>query len=193
MAVRRHRPGALPLRLLPSCVMAAILVGIIGVELREATLDEVSAPIAPVRRPSEELPAPSLGTVSSDQAAGYVAAILARPLFSPNRRPDAVASNGTAKVLARLAGVMVSPAGKSAIFASPSGGKPVVVGEGGRIGEYAISSIEVGAVTVTGPTGERVLHPAFDPNPPPPVRSVTPTQTFTQVPVLPKPAEGRKN
>jgi hypothetical protein len=156
-------------------VMAVTLAGIIGLELRKAALDEVPTPIAPVRQQPTESPASGLGTVSTDQAAGYVAAILARPLFSPSRRPDETVANKMAD-LGRLTGVLMSPAGKSAIFAGPAGGKPVVVGEGNRIGEYVVGSIDAGAVTVIGPAGERVLRPAFDPSPPPPKQPPLPKQ-----------------
>src|SRR5919202_1181988 len=70
-----------------------------------------------------------------------VATELARPLFSPKRRPGSIAANDTAKDLTRLTGVLVSPAGKNAIFAGSAGGKPIVIGEGERIGGYVISSI----------------------------------------------------
>ena len=159
---------ALPPGLLILGAMAAGLAGIIGLELYEAALDEVPTPIAPIgQQPEQPL---VFAPMSSDQAARYVTAILARPLFSPTRRPDETAANEAAKAtdLGRLTGVLVSPAGKSAIFVGPTGGKPIVVGEGGRIGEYVVRSIEAGAVTITGSEGQRVLHPAFDPNPPSP-------------------------
>jgi hypothetical protein len=181
MGRSRFRP------LLPSLltlgVMAAALAGIIGLELRKAALDEVPTPVVPARQQPEKPPAPTLSNMSGDQAARYVGAILARPLFSPNRRPDDIAANSPAKDLARLTGVLLSPAGKSAIFAGPAGGKPIVVGEGGRIGEHVVGSINAGAVTVIGPAGERVLHPAFDPSPPPP-KQVLPTP-ITQPIIIP--------
>jgi len=127
----------------------------------------VPALIAPTGQLPEEPPVPGLGSVPSDQVARYVAIILARPLFSPSRRPEDVATT-KATDLARLTGVVMSPAGKSAIFAGSKGAKPLVVREGGRIGEYVVSSIDVGAVTVTSPGGTRVLHLAFDSSPPPP-------------------------
>jgi hypothetical protein len=170
MAMRDSLFRALPPGLLILGAMAAGLAGIIGLELYEAALDEGPTPIAPISLQAEKPPDLGLATVHSDQAARYVTAILARPLFSPTRRPDETAANKAAKAtdLGRLTGVLVSPAGKSAIFVGPTGGKPIVVGEGGRIGEYVVRSIEAGAVTITGSEGQRVLHPAFDPNPPPP-------------------------
>jgi hypothetical protein len=157
---------SLPPDLLTFGIMAVMLSGIIGLEVREA-LNEAPAPAAPTRQQSEEPPAPGLGSVPSDQTARNLTAILERPLFSPSRRPDETAANKVAD-MGRLTGVLVSPAGKVTIFAGSAGGKPVVVREGGHIGEYVISSIDVGAVTLAGPAGQRILHPTFDPSPPPP-------------------------
>jgi hypothetical protein len=173
MAIRLSRFRPLSSSLLTLSTVAATLAGIIGLELREVALDDVPIPIAPVRQQPEKPPVPSLGSMPSDQAAGYVAAILARPLFSPSRRPNEPAATKVAD-LARLTGVLVSPAGRRAIFAGPAGGKSVVVGEGGRIGEYVVSSIEVDAVTITGPVDQRILHPAFDPSLPPPKPAAVP-------------------
>jgi hypothetical protein len=170
MAMRDSLFRAPPPGLLILGAIAAGLAGIIGLELYEAALDEVPTPLAPIGQQPEQPRVFAPSTRSSDQAARYVTAILARPLFSATRRPDETAANKAAKAtdLGRLTGVLVSPAGKSAIFVGPTGGKPIVVGEGGRIGEYVVRSIEAGEVTITGSEGQRVLHPAFDPNPPPP-------------------------
>jgi hypothetical protein len=154
-------------RALPTLgIVAAALAGFIGLEMREGTLDQASPSAAPTNQQAKRLPVSS--EVPGNQAAQHMAIILTRPLFGPSRRPDAVAANDAAAGLGRLTGVMVSPTGKSAIFAGPVGGKSVVVVEGARIGEYVVGSIDVGAVTIMGPEGQRVLHPVFDPSPPPP-------------------------
>ena len=112
----------------------------------------VAAPLAPV----------------SDHTAEWVATILARPLFSPDRRPPSEASaarvGGAPEGLPRLAGVVVGPFGRSAIFV-PDGRKPMVVTEGGRIDAWTVRSIEVGTVQVSGPGGARTLHPSFESSP----------------------------
>jgi hypothetical protein len=196
--MRWSRFSALPPGLLILGAMAATLAGIIGLELREAALYEVPTPIAPIRQQPEQLQASAPSSMSSDQPARYVTAILARPLFSPTRRPDETAANKAAEAtdLGRLTGVLVSPAGKSAIFVGPTGGKPIIVGEGGRIGEYVVRSIDAGAVMVIGPAGERVLHPAFDPNPPPPKPKLAMPEPIVApiiaVPGPPTPAAGKK-
>jgi hypothetical protein len=62
----------------------------------------------------------------------------------------------------RLAGVIFMPTGASAIFA-PDEGKPAVVADGGRIGDYVVKSITPDHVVLTGPGGERAVRVTFDP------------------------------
>jgi len=114
------------------------------------------APVAPPLTPAGE----------ADDAGRRVAEVLARPLFSPGRRPAAQAAAGTAAAapLPRMTGVIVTPAGRRAIFVNGAG-KPTVVTEGERIGVYAVQSIEAGRVTLAGPDGQRVVATAFDPKP----------------------------
>lgn len=95
--------------------------------------------------------------------------ILARPLFSPDRRPAASGARSVSG-LPRLAGIVVTGSRKVAIFAAPAGGKPVVADEGGRLGAYDVRAINEDGVTVVGPEGALVLRPIFDPAPPAPVR-----------------------
>lgn len=78
-----------------------------------------------------------------------------------------------------MAGVVITAFGRQVIFATKSGVKPLVVGEGSQVGAFTVQSISAGQVTVLGPGGERVLKPAFDPDPPAPFR-----------PALPQPAPG---
>ncbi len=99
-----------------------------------------------------------------DHTSEWVAAILARPVFSPDRRPaSAVASAPGERLpegLPRLAGVLVGPFGRSAIFAA-DGRKPLVVGEGGHIDAWTVRTIAADTVQVSGPGGARTLHPSF--------------------------------
>lgn len=73
-----------------------------------------------------------------------------------------------------MAGVVITASGRRAIFAAKNGVKPLVVGEGGQVGAFTVQSIRAGQVTVLGPEGERVLKPAFDPDPPAPFRPAPP-------------------
>ncbi len=80
--------------------------------------------------------------------------------------PAAAGPAPAAAPLPRMTGVIVTPAGRRAIFVNGAG-KPTVVTEGERIGVYAVQSIEVGRVMLAGPDGQRVVAPAFDPKPAP--------------------------
>lgn len=97
-----------------------------------------------------------------DQASSWTDTILGRPLFSPSRRPPeaAVSVKAARTELPRLAGVLVSETGVSAIFAAP-GKKPILAKPGDRVGPYLVRSIAAGQVTVVGPSGVAVLHPTF--------------------------------
>ncbi len=170
---------------------AAALGGLIVLELQDPTPDVEQRPVArhaltaaPDRSPKRP-PA---------QVAKRVDAILARPLFSPDRRPTPVAASGPAAAavngLPRLAGVLVSSFGRSAIFAPASGGKPLTAAEGARLGPYTVQSIEVGQVTVLGPDGVQVLHPSFDPNA---ARPENPTPAPSPTPAVPRvPGPGQR-
>jgi hypothetical protein len=92
----------------------------------------------------------------------WVAAVLARPLFNPSRRPAPVAavvgSGGAA--LPRLTGIMISPQGRLAIFA-PATGKPITVQPGERIGGFTIRGIARDHVSVLGPNGVETVRIAY--------------------------------
>ncbi len=144
---------------------AAALGGTVALELgrRLPDSDLMVPATAPLPAPAAPASAPA---AEADDAGRRVAEVLARPLFSPGRRPAAQAAKPAAATapLPRMTGVIVTPAGRRAIFANGAG-KAVVVMEGGRIGAYAVQSIEAGRVTLAGPDGQRVVAPTFDPKP----------------------------
>lgn len=128
---------------------------------------EVGA-FAPADRAAKPVPHASTAAVVApippDHMNDWLTTILARPLFSPDRRPPAAASAVSGERLAglpRLSGVLVGPFGRRAIFAS-DGGKPLVVGEGGRVADWTVRVIEAGAVEVAGPDGDHILRPSFE-------------------------------
>jgi hypothetical protein len=102
--------------------------------------------------------------VAPDHTREWIAAILARPVFSPDRRPPAeIASTPGVRLpegLPRLSGVLLGPFGRSAIFAV-DGREPLVVDEGGRIDAWTVGTIEADTVQVSGPGGARTVHPSF--------------------------------
>jgi len=105
-------------------------------------------------------------TPGAGQTQAWVDTLLARPLFAQDRR---TAKPGTVAALAgvelpRLAGVMVSAQGSSAIFAAAGDGKGVVIGTGSSIGGFRVQKIEAGQVTLVGADGgTHLLRPSFDP------------------------------
>lgn len=107
-----------------------------------------------------------VGAAPVDHTGEWVATILERPLFASGRRPSAPAQAAAAEAaplgLPRLAGTLISAAGKSAIFAASPGTRPLVLGEGERIGRWTVQSIEAGQVTIAGPDGKLTMRPSFD-------------------------------
>ncbi len=157
---------------------ALVLCGVIGIEL--AGSGEARPDIA-VARPVPAVP--GAGSAGAAEPPGQrdvrLTAILARPLFSPDRRPAAAAARSVSG-LPRLTGIVVTGAHKVAIFAAP--GRAVVAEEGVRLGAYEVTAISDAGVTVAGPEGTTLLRPVFDPSPPP----VTKAAMF-QRPEPPKP------
>ena len=99
------------------------------------------------------------GTQETDRP---VRDILARPIFSPGRRPAGSAAHSVAG-LSRLTGIIVAGPRKVAIFAAAAaGGAPVLVEEGSQINAYRVTAISQTDVTVTGPNGTLVITPIFD-------------------------------
>jgi len=86
--------------------------------------------------------------------------ILGRPLFTPGRRPPSEAASGPAEP--RLAGIVISPGGRKAIFAGDGDARAQVVAPGGNAGVWHIVAIGDGAVQVIGPDGPRTLRPTRD-------------------------------
>lgn len=136
-----------------------ILGGIIAVEVHDATEPAANSP-AVARQAT--LPLMKAASPAAGRTASWVSAILARPLFSRSRRPPPVAAAAAAAraVVPRLSGIMIGPAGKSAIFA-PAGGKVIIAQEGDHVGMFTVRSISADRVTVAGPDGVNVLHIAF--------------------------------
>lgn len=121
---------------------------------------------------ARKLPAPaSLPTSDGGQRRqDEVAMILARPVFSPSRRPKEdgpgpAPAAAPVTSLPRMSAILINGRTRSAIF--DSNGKPTVLGEGGKLGPFTIQSIEPQQVTVIGPEGKRVVRTAFSNEPAP--------------------------
>jgi hypothetical protein len=162
-------------------VIVAGLAGVVALEV----IDRPHGDVAPLRSREADTTSPA-APVTDDHTSEWVTTVLARPLFSPDRRPAPVtanASGSTARGLPRLTGILVGPFGRSAIFAA-DGAKPIVVQEGGHLAAYTVKSIEAAQVQLSGPNGAQVLHPSFDAASPSP----SPTAPPRRVGQAPAPA-----
>ena len=164
--------------------LVAVALGFSGVIGSEILVWRSEPEDAALVRPLPVAPAgaPVAQAEPSERRDERLAVILARPLFSPDRRPTASGARSISG-LPRLAGIVVTGSRKVAIFAASPGGKPVVADEGGRLGAYEVKAIREDGVTVVGPEGAMVLRPLFDPAPPAPMaRTVQPARVETPRP-----------
>ena len=110
-----------------------------------------------------------------------VSALLARPPFSPSRRPEHTAATQEAAApgegMPRLAGIFSVGSERHAIFAMPGQDDQMVVAEGGQLAGWTVRRIAVDAVTIDGPEGSRTLETAFDPNAKPAAPAMPPRMT----------------
>lgn len=141
---------------------AAGLMGIIALSLGSlAGADELDGAM-----PSRPIPTLASAPALNKKNNGFVdiTKVLARPLFSSSRRPADVASPiaNLPKSMPRLTGVVVSPAGRFALFANADGDRPLVLSEGDHFGAAVIEAIAAGEVTVRGPDGAFVLRSTFN-------------------------------
>jgi hypothetical protein len=161
-------------RVLPLALVfaAAGLCLMIGLEIAGWWRGGETFPAAAARAADRMPPVRATAADASNQRDTWLNEILARPLFSPERRPVEVGVRG----LPRLTGIIVSGAQKLAIFAGPANGQSVIAQAGGRIGAYEVRSVADQGVTLTGPTGTTTIRPTFDRSRPatPEPRPVTP-------------------
>ena len=148
-----------PLILVSLLAFAAALTATVAWEL-----GMFAGPQAAILAPPRPAAAGPLATPAADRVGAWVVTALARPLFSPTRRPSAIGSAMSGDGVPRLTGIVVGPFARKAMFA-PAHGKSVVLGEGDRIESYTVTSIEPGQVRLSGVDGERVLHTSFPPGP----------------------------
>jgi hypothetical protein len=99
------------------------------------------------------------------QTAKDVATIVARPLFSPTRRPRQTAKSegATDPELSdvRLTGIVIEPDRRLAIFAV-AGAKPRTLSLGEALNGWKLDSISPEEVSLSGPGGTRTLQPKID-------------------------------
>jgi hypothetical protein len=145
-------------------LLVGAAVGGVIVLVTQPLPDDVAA--RPARSTAGGVPSarPASADAVADRLQRWAATSLARPLFNPDRRPVAVAEAGSnaAAGLPRLSGIMITEAGRRAIFAATGAGKPQVVAEGGTVGGNLVQSITLEEVVLVGPDGPHKLHLAFD-------------------------------
>ena len=152
------------------CLFLAVIAGEVLIPA-ESPAGTIAAAPRPVN------PAATSATPSNAARAQWVAEILARPLFSPSRRPApgaAVSSNEAS--LPRLAGVIGTPDGAVAIFQPEGDAKPVLAHGGDHVGAWQVTRIGSSAVYLERGADRITLNPRFStasplaPNPivPPP-------------------------
>lgn len=141
-------------------LLAAGLAAVIVLELEDFATPEVPV-LAAAQRPSPASPA----TAAERNQDDWIAQSLARPLFNPDRRPapagTAGASGNRAEEPPRLTGILITSAGRQAIFAV--GERSLAVREGGGIGSFVVREISGGQVSLTGPAGPRLVRPSYIP------------------------------
>ena len=123
---------------------------------------EILLPGSPAVPPHKMFAIPSAAPeAAADEAAGqWGDTILARPLFSPDRRPVSAAGTDTSTSLPRLSAIIITGGTHAAVF-SADGQKPQVVTAGGSIDGYQLDSIAPDSVQLTGPDGPLTLRPQF--------------------------------
>lgn len=171
------------LLLLAGC---ALLAGIIASEIRAAAgpdLPASAAAPAPL-----ETPPPRTRPEIRGRYGELLSVILARPLFSSTRRPaprndDTIADSGLTDT--RLAGIVIAPGHRIAIFAS-NGEKPLAVSEGQTVSGWRVERITAREVSLSGPGGTKTMQPKSDPNLAPP-----PTQARVNPPPVAIPSVAR--
>ena len=143
------------------------LAGLVAVVLSATiALEAITGLSAPDRATASERPVPARQAprpvAAADQTGRLLVEILARPVFSPDRKPVASAAVRISG-LSRLTGVIVDGTQRIAIFAGPAGGRAIAAREGERVGAYEMREITSAGVTVLGPEGKMVITPTFDP------------------------------
>jgi hypothetical protein len=130
---RRHRR----LRLALAAVCIGMLV-VIGAELRASEPNSVSSAAAERRSPRVNALAPESFTMPPP---GTFAEVLARPLFSPARRPGAQAGALAASSSFTLVGIVLAPEDRRALLGVGQPMKIVRVREGQDIGGWVVEAI----------------------------------------------------
>jgi hypothetical protein len=169
-----------------AAILALVLVAEIGFDWGDAA----DAAVPPVERHAAVLAATTVRapTPAPQRPLELAAAILARPLFAPDRKPPVghkVATPTVAQAQAdgmpRLTGIIIDDDTRLAIFQPKGTDKPIVVGEGDVILGRRVALIDPLEVVVEGIAGNEHLHPVPDPT----LATAAPLETPEAPPLMP--------
>ena len=142
-------------------ISSLALAATVAAELRDGG---ASGDVA-LAQPQARSPQPANAPARSDDE--LETAILARPLFTPARRPPVPASRADAPTAAatipvptwdwRLAGIVIKPDGRDAMFARP--GEMRTLAEGQLIADWIVTSVTLNSVTLKNRDAVKTLHP----------------------------------
>jgi hypothetical protein len=128
---------------------------LIVVQLSTGAADGAAVVPAAARRDGDRAKLPQVATPVEP----LVATMLARPLFSPDRRPaESPRSPGADFKDKRFTGIVIEPDQRLAIFAV-TGAKPLAVTEGDSVDGWRIESITADEITLVSAQGSRTLRP----------------------------------
>ena len=147
-------------------------LGLLAAGLALGVAAELAWPDSPAPQPPAmpAVTAPA-GGAGPEPIAAWTQAILQRPVMNPDRRPERHDPGARPAAPARsepprLAGIVLTPQARRAIFAPAAEGAPsIVVVEGARLEGWQVERIEAGSVQLAGPDGKRVVKPSFSTEP----------------------------
>jgi hypothetical protein len=148
--------------------LCAGLLLVITAEVFHAVSRNDSAAVEAVESTTAKIKRTAPGAVTE----AIVDVILARPLFSASRHPPVEVSAANPEEISeaappqlhgRLAGVMIRPGMREALFARV-GQRPIAVKVGGEIDGWMIAAIELDRVILSGAFGSQTLRPTKDPH-----------------------------
>jgi hypothetical protein len=147
----------------PPLSIARRMPAIILVELVPAGGEEAALPAPPPR--ASVPPAPQ--RQQDPPVDKLLETTLSRPLFSSTRRPpQSAADDGNADTNLsdkRLTGIVITPDRHIAIFAV-NDAKPLTLSEGESVSGWRIETIGPIEVSLSSPSGNKILRPQPDPN-----------------------------